>query len=249
MAVFNSFIFDGVNSLESGIYITGQAVYNAPERSVEMVSVPGKNGDIAIDRGRFENIEVTYPAGAFAAEQAEFGEKIARIRNILASRYTYKRLEDTYNPDEYRLALYKSGLDVDPAALSSAGEFEITFNCKPQRFLKSGDEEETFTAAGTIENPTDFTSKPLLLITGYGQLTIGQQTFTIAEGAQGASQQIYIDCESQEAWEYVGTYKQSRNDYIQNAGQTFPELAAGVNDVLPGANISRIKIIPRWWRI
>lgn len=249
MAVFKSFTFDGINSLENGIYITGEAVYNAPERTVEMITVPGKNGAIAIDLGRFENIEVTYPAGTFAVTQEDFRQKIANIRNILASRFTYKRLEDEYNPDEYRLGLYKSGLDVNPAAYQSAGEFSITFDCKPQRWLKSGEQAEIFSASGSITNPTDFTAKPLLLVTGYGQLTIGLQTFTIAEGPQGAAQQIYIDCESQEAWEVVSGVKQSRNDYIQNAGETFPELIAGENDILLGSNISSIQITPRWWRI
>lgn len=249
MALFNSFIFDGIDSLEKGVYITGEAVYNAPERMVEMISVPGKNGAIAIDQGRFENIEVTYPAGAFEYTQEDFAAKIREIRNILVSRYTYKRLEDTYNPDEFRMGLYKSGLDVNAVAYSRAGEFNITFECKPQRWLKSGEEPETFTSTSSIENPTDFAAKPLLKVTGYGQLTIGLQTFTIAEGADGASQVIYIDCESQEAWQEVGGYKQSRNDYIQNAGETFPELIAGANDIILGANISEIQITPRWWRI
>lgn len=249
MAIFKSFTFDGIDSMSQGIYITGQAVYNAPERMVEMISVPGKNGAIAIDQGRFENIEVTYPAGAFAATQEDFREKIANIRNILASRFTYKRLEDEYNPDEYRLGLYKSGLEVDAAGYHQAGEFQIVFDCKPQRWLKSGETPEIFTATGTIENPTAFDARPLLKVTGYGQLTVGDQTFTIAEGAAGAAQEIHIDCESQEAWEVVSGVKQSRNDYIQNAGETFPVLNAGENDVILGANISEIEITPRWWRI
>ena len=249
MAIYNSFIFDGINSLDNGIYITGEAVYNAPERMVEMITVPGKNGAIAIDQGYFENIEVKYPAGAFAYSQEDFASKMTKIRNLLASRYEYKRIEDTYNPDEYRLGLYRSGLEVDAVAYSSAGEFEITFDCKPQRWLKSGETPETFTATGTIENPTDFTAKPLLVVTGYGQLTIGQQTFTIVEGAGGSSQTLYIDCESQEAWEQVGEYKRSRNDHIQNAGDRFPELVNGENDIILGSNISQVTITPRWWTI
>lgn len=249
MAIFNSFIFDEIDSLTRGIYITGEAAYNAPERVVEMVAVPGRNGAIAIDQGRFENIEVTYPAGAYATTQEEWAEKIEAIRNLLCSRYTYKRLEDTYNPEEYRMGLYKAGLDVAAVAYSRAGEFNITFDCKPQRWLKSGEEEQTFTGQDTIENPTDFESRPLLVVTGYGTLTVGQRTLTIAEGPQGASQVLCIDCESQEAWEESGAGRASRNDYIQNAGEAFPGLAAGENDIICGSNISQVKITPRWWRI
>lgn len=141
MAIFKALTFDGVNSLDYGIYITGEAVYNAPERAVEMVNIPGKNGALALDQGRFENIEVTYHAGCFADNQADFADKVMKFRNALASRYTYKRLTDEYHPDEYRLGLYKNGLDVDAVRYGTAGEFNIVFDCKPQRFLVDGDRE------------------------------------------------------------------------------------------------------------
>ena len=136
-AIFKALTFDGESSRDYGVYITGQAVYNAPERDVEMVTIPGRNGAFAQDQGRFENIEVTYPAGMFASNQADFAQGIAAFRNMLCSRKGYCRLTDEYNPNEYRLAVYKSGLEVDPAR--SAGEFNITFECKPQRYLMSGE--------------------------------------------------------------------------------------------------------------
>ena len=69
-AMFKSLTFDGEDSRDYGVYITGQAVFNAPEREVEMISIPGRNGQFALDKGRFENIEVTYPAGIFANTEA-----------------------------------------------------------------------------------------------------------------------------------------------------------------------------------
>lgn len=248
MAIFNSLTFDGVNSLDYGIYITGEAVYNAPARAVEMVSVPGRDGDIAIDQGRFENIPVRYPAGCFSADAEGFAGKISTFRNILASRFTYKRIVDTYNPGEYRLGLYKSGLDVDTEHYNTKGEFDIEFDCKPQRWLLSGEQAQTFTGSGSIENPTLFASKPLLAVTGAGILTLGSQTLTIIARSSSSSV-IYIDCESQEAWEVVSGTKISRNDYIQNAGQKFPVLSAGTNSVILGSGISRAVITPRWWKI
>ena len=248
MAIFNNFVFDGENSLESGIYITGEAVFNAPERVVNMVEIPGRNGNLAIDEGRFTNIDVTYPAGCFAENMEDYARKIGAFRNLLASRFTYKRLTDSYNPDEFRMGLYRSGLDVGSVRYNTAGEFEIVFDCKPQRWLVSGEEPQTFTASGTIENPTDFGARPLLKVTGAGILTLGTQTLTIVAGS-GANQVIFIDCESQEAWEEVAGGKISRNDYIQNAGEEFPVLAGGENSVILGSGITRVEITPRWWRI
>jgi len=248
MALFNSFTFDGINSLTKGIFITGQAVFNAPARVVEMISVPGRNGEIAMDQGRFENIEVTYPAGCFSESMEDFADKIAAFRNELASRYTYKRITDSYNPDEFRLGLYKSGLSVEALAYNDAGSFDVVFNCKPQRWLLSGEAKQTFTASGTITNPTVFGARPLLAVTGAGNLTVGTQTMTLIARSDPASV-LYIDCETQEAWEVIGAVMISRNDYVQNAGDEFPVLLGGSNTVTLGTGITKVEITPRWWRI
>ena len=249
MAVFNSFTFDDITSTNYGVYITGEAVYNAPVRAVEMVTVPGRNGAIAIDQGYFENIEVNYPAGVFAANQSGFASKVASLRNALCSKYTYKRLTDTYNQNEFRMGLYKAGLEVGAVAYHQAGEFVITFDCKPQRWLTSGETPQTFTASGSISNPTLFEARPLLEVKGHGALTLGTDVLTILNGGSGANQVLYIDCEAQEVWELVGGAKVSRNDYIQYSTGDFPVLSAGANAVGLGTGISKVVITPRWWRL
>ena len=168
-AIYKALEFDNVSSRTYGVYITGEAVYNAPQRDVEMITIPGRNGTFALDNGRFENIEVSYPAGIFADTEADFRQAISDFRNFLCSRKGYVRLQDEYNPNEYRMAVYKSGLDVDPAMLK-AGEFKITFDCKPQRWLTSGETAVTVTSGDTLTNPTLFESGPLLEVGGSGSI-------------------------------------------------------------------------------
>lgn len=71
------------------------------------------------------------------------------------------------------MAVYKSGLEVTPTALK-AGEFTITFDCQPQRFLKSGETAVAVASGGTITNPTLFDASPILEVYGYGNITIGE---------------------------------------------------------------------------
>lgn len=137
--IFNSLVFGGVNSADYGIYITGEGVFNAPKRAVNMVAVPGRNGSIAIDQGHWDNIEVTYPAGTFGMDEEEFRTALSNFRNAIASQVGYQRLTDTYHPDEYRMAIYTDGLEVEPTTYNKAGEFELKFNCKPQRWLTAGE--------------------------------------------------------------------------------------------------------------
>ena len=177
-AIYKSLIFDGEDSRDYGVYITGQAVYNAPERDVEMISIPGRNGSFALDKGRFQNIEVTYPAGIFADTEADFAEAISDFRNFLCSRKGYVRLTDEYNPDEFRMAVYKSGLEVEPAQLK-AGEFNIVFDCNPQRFLISGEQTIEVANGQTITNPTRFESSPMLEVEGYGTIGFNNHEITI----------------------------------------------------------------------
>lgn len=200
-AIFKTLRFGSVDSGDYGIYITGEAVYNAPERAVEKVSVPGRNGAILIDMGHFENVSVSYPAGTFAASQSEFAANIADFRNAVLSQQGYQRLEDDYNPNEYRMANATAGFEVSPAAYGQAGEFELVFDCKPQRFLTSGETETTIASSGdTIKNPTRFDSQPVLKLDGYGKVAFNGYevevfntevgTVKIAEAVSNIGQQI-----------------------------------------------------------
>lgn len=272
MAIFNSLQFDGIDSLEYGIYITGEGAYNAPERAVEMLTIPGRNGALALDQGRFENIEVTYKAGCFAKNQSDFAEKIAAFRNALASRYTYKRLTDTYNDDEFRLGLYKSGLELKPVAYVSAAEFSITFECKPQRFLISGESEYSFITSyqgltdensvqlqdengndieggvglsSTIQNPTLFDAKPLLIVTGPGTVTIGSQIITIT-GIPNTTT-LYIDCDTMEIYTNNGGAIAGASSFVSFNTKDFPVIPAGNSGF--AYTTQNAKIIPRFWRI
>ena len=171
-AIFKTLTFGSVNSGTYGIYITGEAVYNAPERAVERVSVPGRNGAILIDQGRFENVQVSYPASIGTGSQADFRDAIRDFRNAILSQLGYQRLTDGYNPNEYRMANASAGVEVSPAAGGKAGEFELVFDCMPQRFLTSGETEQTIAASGdTITNPTLFESQPVIKADGYGKIS------------------------------------------------------------------------------
>ena len=180
--IFKGLTFDGVDSTQYGVYITGEAVYHAPMRDVEMIEIPGRNGAYALDKGRFTNIEVTYPAGIYGKDESEFAQAISDFRNALCSRKGYCRLTDGYNSNEYRMAVYSSGLEVSPALLK-AGQFDITFNCKPQRFLTSGETQSNVTSGATITNPTLFEGHPLLLVDGYGDININDDVISIQQGA------------------------------------------------------------------
>ncbi|MDO4527436.1 MAG: hypothetical protein Q4C03_01465 [bacterium] len=175
---YGKIIFGGIDSSEYGIYISGEGTYNAPERAVEFVNVPGRNGAIALDQGRYENITITYPAMVLEDDQETFRERLSAFRNAILSQKGYQRLEDSYHPDEYRMGLYHAGLSVsDLLTFHQGGNFELTFECKPQRFLTVGDYPVPLDSGDVLQNPTLFDSGPLVEISGYG--TVGFNGYEI----------------------------------------------------------------------
>ena len=177
MAIENYLIFNGTRTSTFGVYISGEGTFNAPARAVEMITIPGRDGALALDKGYFENIEVTYPAFFKSDNLADMASMLSALRNELCSQRGYIQIADTFHDNEYRLGVYKSGLEVDVIKYNTAGSFDITFDCKPQRFLMSGEAPITVSSGDTILNPTHFESKPMLEVEGYG--TIGFNGFEI----------------------------------------------------------------------
>lgn len=239
--------FGGVSSDTYKVYISGESVYNAPARDVNMVTVPGRNGTISIDNGRFENIEVTYPAFCWGSDQAAFADRVSDFRNALMALRGYQRLTDDFHPGEYRMGIFREAFEVTPTIYNTAGEFEVVFDCKPQRWLTSGETAVAVSSGSTITNPTSFASEPLIKITGDGTLYVGEYSLVIDAGA---SNPVYIDCELMEAYEIDSqNYVVNRNSLVTYQAGTFPRIVPGANLVTYSGNITAVEITPRWWRI
>lgn len=208
MAV-NSITFGNINSADYGIYISGEGVFDAPKRAVEMVNVPGRSGAIALDQGYYENITVTYPAHNYEPDMADFKQALSDFRNALASQVGYQRLSDTFHPDEYRMAVFDEGLDINPIKYNTASQFDIKFDCKPQRYLTSGETEITVESGDTLTNPTQYASSPLLMVEGYG--TIGFNGFEIEIENAVLGKLVFAEEKAREFNEYV--YLNRDNNY------------------------------------
>lgn len=209
-----TFTFNGESSDTYGILINVNSSFNAPERAGEMLSIPGRNGAFWQDYGRFENIEVTYHCVVGEGSKADFVDAMSDVRSWLCSPIGYCRLEDDYNPNEYRMAVYKSGLDAEEPFVTGA-EFDIVFECKPQRFLKSGETAVSVTSGDTLTNPTLFNAPPLLEVEGYGK--IGFNGFEV--NVENADFGI-VDIAKSVTYPDIHTILIELNDDLYNVGDT-----------------------------
>lgn len=245
-------IIAGRDLADFGVYISGNGTYNAPARDVKSVAIPGRNGDLTLDNGRFKNVTVKYPA--FIVE--DFGRNIDALRDFLGTLRGYSRLEDTYHPDEYRMARVNGAFTAKPVDKLVAGKFDLSFDCTPQRWLKSGEVKlPTLVALGggtsskQVMNPTNQSAMPLLLCkpVDYMLININNVQMKLTQ----ASTDTIIDCEMQEA--YSATTGANHNSYLQLNDGVFPTLDAGLNTIsitATGSGVmytSSMTVTPRWW--
>ena len=197
-------IFGGISANAYGIYVeSGQTVYNGPARAAEIVNVPGRNGALVIDKGYYENITIEYPCFTYADDQVEFRKILTDFKNAILSQKGYQKLVDTYSPDEYRYAVYIDGLEITPDTFSFVGDFTLKFNCKPQRYLVSGETEIEVSNGDVVNNPTLFDASPLLMIDGYGTVSFNGYDIEISQDT--------IDIPTDSLWEAENKRYTNRN--------------------------------------
>lgn len=167
----NYFTLDGHRTTEWGIGLSAGGAYDAPARKGESISVPGRNGNIWVDDGSFENVMVTYPCWM----SEDFDANIDDFRAFLSLHSDqYYELRDTYHPNEYRLARYAGPFTATPGTRNKSGRMDVTFDCMPQRFLNAGytwreleipdiDPSQTVATLFSEENPTGFSCAPVLM--------------------------------------------------------------------------------------
>lgn len=233
-------IFNGQSSKDYHIQVEHPPGYDFPERDYESVHIPGRNGDLIIDTGSYKNVDRIYEI-SIGDINKRFPALARDISVWLHSASNYARLEDSYEPEYYRLAVYTEGVSIENI-LSHGAKAEITFNCKPQRFFKSGDNVKKFGKNGIIKNPTTFESLPIITAkgTGSGTFTIGSYTVTISD----IKSSVIINSEIQDA--YMGTENRNPDITLTNG---FPKISPGKNNVSFTGGVTSLEVIPKWWTL
>ena len=232
-------VFNGISSQDLHIQVQTEPSYDFPEKDYEVTHVPGRNGDIVIDQGSWQNVSRKYNL-AMDAGKISYTEVASKLVQWLHSASGYARLEDSYEPDFYRMAMYKDSGSISNI-FNKAGQIEVEFTCKPQRYFKSGEAADIFVASSEYRNPTDFPAKPLVKIhgSGSGVVGIGTYTVTINDIIDG----MIVDSEQQD------TYKDQMNCNSKVSITEYPKLVSGNNVISISGGVTSIEIIPRWWTL
>ena len=126
-------IYNGRSTLDFGVHISGEDTWKTAAPDLERISIPGRSGDLVAFNKRYKNVEIKYHMGIIR----DFDRNYSGFINFILSNPGYHRLEDSYHPEVYRLAVMESAFEPEMSVLNHQGQFDVKFSCKPQTYLKS----------------------------------------------------------------------------------------------------------------
>lgn len=230
-----TFFLDGISAESVGIRLQNEITFSAPIPKVQKESVLGRNGDVIFESGTYENR--TAKADCFCLEH-NVQSVLNDVNSFLFRKNGYRRLETKSDPEHFWLARINNGAQI-AQRVNLLAPFTIQFDCKPQKFLKSGEKPVAFTESSSLFNRTWNVAKPLIAVYGYGDgLLQINETVVKLFNMNGL---VFLDCENQNAYNDDGN--QNKNIYAT----VFPVLKGGENKIYFDGNIGKIDVYPRWW--
>ena len=232
-----TFYLDGIDSRSAGIQLQAPIEFSEAVPIVEAQTIPGRNGDLIWETGSYENRSGS--ASCFCL-QKDVEKAVSSAGRFLMGKKGYRRLETSDDPDHYWMARVENSPRIEQR-LRMLAPFEIGFDCKPQRFVKSGENAVVFTDNGSLFNQYGQIALPFITLYGQGagRLTIGDCVVDV-KSLDGT---LYLDSDTQNA------YNNNGNQNLNINAPVFPVLGDGEIPIAFRGGIERVEIVPRWWEL
>lgn len=251
----NTFIWNGISSEEFNIKIERFPTFSRPARKYTSASVPGKNGNIYDVQDAWEETSMSYQIFA-GSSRSNTAEDFGRILEWLCEPKGYARLEDTYDVNHYREAVFLDAMDIENS-WNRFGKAVIMFRCRPERFLKNQSNISlTFDSNGeaVLVNPTKHIAKPMITVgrgTAKGTLRINYVCVDIP-GTTLIPNTAYIDCKNEDIYGTDGTSLNATAKvypFGYNEDYGFLRLEPGSNTIVKSGGIGSVTLDTRFWEI
>lgn len=225
----DSFNWKSKNSYtDFGIIIVQKPPIPKPERNVEEIEIPGRDGDITVDYA-------TYKSVTFALA-CNLRFSIKSIDEIKVWLNGFDHLSFSWQNDRYYDAKLINRIDI-AQSLKLYGEFPLIFKAQPHARALTNAMITLTTSPSTIVNNGTANSKPVIKVYGTGMITliIGSYTIVLANvvGYETIDSDL-VDC-----------YKDTT---LKNSDMTgsFPDLVPGNNIISWTGAVTKIEITPNW---
>lgn len=225
--------FGEVYSKEYSAMFDDSFLFEVAEPDFDTYSINGRNGDLHIDNERKKNFSHTIKG----VIPFDYETNYFPLRSRLLVSEGYMDIKNDMHSDYFRKGKIESVSNITSSPEKDIVTFGVTVTFRPELFLTSGEISQTFSASGTLTNPTPCEAKPLLRVYGKGTITVG--TTVIKVNTAGTS---YIDIDTDTMQAYEGDL--NRNSYITVT--EWGHLTSGENTVTLGSRITKVEVTPRW---
>ena len=225
------FIWNGVNCRTKGIRLQAMQEIVKPEERVEHVTIPGRAGDLTVLEGDdiYESYIQTVDVVVMGAANVREAEKWLRGDGYItfSSQPTLKQRARVINAVNFK----------KHSRNSDCWDGQVQFYCQPLKELVTSSDIEVTSSGTTVNNPGDVESRPKIMITGSGDITvrIGERALVLT----GVESGWVIDSETEWVLDngapLPGVY----------TGE-FPRFAPGDNAVQFTGSVTKLTIDGRW---
>ncbi|EQF29849.1 phage tail family protein [Clostridioides difficile CD160] len=236
------FIYKNRNSKDFGIKIKKINDLSTPKRSTEKKSVPGRNGDLVIDGGNYENFILSIECD-LDSKNIDIENVAMELTDWLQKDFSYGKLY-IENRNYYYEAYCPNALEIE-RMYKNFGEFVIEFDCKP--FKRIVNYNNILINTEGIENTSVFNSYdvsyPAIKIFGNGDINIKINTQKLI--LKGVKDNIIIDSDMMNAYKIDAVTKKLVNENSKMFSE-FPTLEHGENKITWEGEVNAIEINPNW---
>lgn len=223
------FKFKGKDSRDFGILISSALQQTKPERRVEHITIPGRNGELTQDEDTYEPYTISMQCSTRGSD---------RLDEIVTWLNGAGELILATEPDKvYKASIYNKIAISDVIYLYNS--FLIQFRVHPFKYSVNayGDTLE-LTTATKVRNSGSIYSEPIITVYGSGDITlnINDKNYPLYD-VDGS---ITIDSEMMEV------FKGNTNQNSKYGAVEFPRLEVGENNISWTGNVEKVEIHPKW---
>ena len=165
------FTYKGKNATEMHLRVLNNVSFSSPTRDVNSIQVPGRDGDLMMDNGRFNSVIRSVPCRVEVPNGVDIEQAINNINNWLIDDGRFHEFE--WDSDsEFRYLARVNGDVVTRRLLSRLGNTTIDFRLHPIKYLKSSFVDFLVNSGDNVTNHFSVEAKPELYIVGSGNITI-----------------------------------------------------------------------------
>lgn len=239
----NYFVYNDNDSRDLGVAIRTKRTYDSPERDITEIEVPGRNGNLIFDNGKYKNLPLSYgirivaPDYEISPSYSGMAYALNEIKKTFKSDGNYHILYDSYEPDYFYYACQKGGISFDVKNQTYA-DAEINFTCKPHKYRFDGQIKHEVTGVNhsiVLTNPESEPALPLIKI--YGSGTASVYCNGIEKTITNVTSYVLIDCENM-------TLETTGNSRAVAEFTEFPVIKTKTTFTL--VHGTKMEITPRW---